>query len=86
MVDKKLLDILVCPETKKPLMLADSALVERLNKLISSGKIKDRSGRKVETLLQNGLLTKENSTCIYPVIDDIPVLLPEDSIPLDQIE
>lgn len=86
MVDKKLLDILVCPETKNPLMPADSALVERLNLMIKAGRIKDRSGRQVKTLLQGGLVTKENSNCIYPVIDDIPVLLPEDSIPLDQIE
>ena len=32
MVDQSLLDILVCPETKQPLSVADTALLDRLVK------------------------------------------------------
>ena len=35
MISKQLLDILICPETRTPLTLADADLVARLNKAIA---------------------------------------------------
>lgn len=86
MIDQKLIDILVCPETKMPLKTADISLIEKLNSLIAAGKIKNRSEMKVDKQIQGGLVTKENSTCVYPIIENIPILLPEESISLDQIK
>ena len=84
MIDKQLLDILVCPENKTRLRLADEDLVAKLNRAITAGALRNRVGEPVETPLQGGLV-REDSTLLYPIVDDIPVLLVDEAIPLDQI-
>ena len=81
MVDQSLLDILVCPETKQPLSVADSALLERLNAAIRTGGVQNRGGQAVATPLDEGLVRKDGSV-LYPVRDDIPIMLIDESIPL----
>ena len=81
MVDQSLLDILVCPETKQPLSVADSALLERLNAAIRTGGVKNRGGQAVATPIDEGLVRKDGSV-LYPVRDDIPIMLIDESIPL----
>jgi len=83
-IDKQLLDILVCPENKTRLRLADEDLVAKLNRAITAGALRNRVGEPVETPLQGGLV-REDSTLLYPIVDDIPVLLVDEAIPLDQI-
>ena len=84
MIDEQLLDILVCPENKTRLRLADEDLVAKLNRAITAGALKNRVGEPVETPLDGGLV-REDSTLLYPIVDDIPVLLVDEAIPLDQI-
>ena len=79
MIDEKFLQILVCPETHQPLAVADDALVARLNGEIGEGKISNRSGEKVEEVLTGGLV-REDGEYLYPLFDDIPCLLVEESI------
>jgi uncharacterized protein YbaR (Trm112 family) len=80
-VDQSLLDILVCPETKQPLSLADAALLDRLNAAIRQGRIENRGGQAVSAPIQEGLVRKDGAV-LYPVRDDIPIMLIDESIPL----
>jgi uncharacterized protein YbaR (Trm112 family) len=80
-VDQSLLDILVCPETKQPLSVADTALLDRLNAAIRRGGVTNRGGQAVATPIDEGLVRKDGSV-LYPVRDDIPIMLIDESIPL----
>lgn len=81
MIDQSLLDILVCPETKQPLRVADAALLERLNASIEQGSVVNRSGQAVTVALTEALV-REDGGALYPVRDDIPIMLIDESIPL----
>lgn len=84
MIDRKLLELLVCPEDHTPVREAEPALVERINQAIRQGKLKNRAGRNVEQEIQGGLV-RQDGTLLYPIIDDIPVMLIEEAIPLEQL-
>ena len=81
MVDQSLLDILVCPETKQSLSVADAALLDRLNAAIRAGGVTNRGGQAVSAPIEEGLVRKDGSV-LYPVRDDIPIMLIDESIPL----
>ena len=81
MVDQSLLDILVCPETKQPLHVADAAVLERLNASIRDGSVSNRGGRVLGGAVEEGLV-REDGTVLYPVRDDIPIMLIDESITL----
>jgi uncharacterized protein YbaR (Trm112 family) len=83
LVDQSLLDILVCPETKQPLRVADAALLERLNDSIRKGAVVARGGQTVSDPLSEGLV-REDGAVLYPVRDDIPIMLIDEAIPLPQ--
>jgi uncharacterized protein YbaR (Trm112 family) len=80
-VDQSLLEILVCPETKQSLSVADAAVLERLNDAIRKGGVTNRGGQAVSTPIHEGLVRKDGSV-LYPVRDDIPIMLIDESIPL----
>ena len=81
MLDKELLEILACPETKEPVALADAALVERLNARAAKGELVNRGGQKV-TEKMDALLVRQDKKVGYPVRDGIPIMLVEEGIPL----
>ncbi len=81
MVDQELLDILVCPETKQPIRLVDADLLERINTAIDSGEVVNRGGVSVSERLE-GALVREDDAVLYPVRDDIPIMLIDEAIPL----
>lgn len=82
MVDQELLDILVCPETKQPVRLADEALLARLNAAIARGGVMNRGRQPVTELVREGLV-REDGLLLYPVRDDIPIMLIDEAIPLE---
>lgn len=84
MIDQEFVQILRCPQDHAPLRLADAALLARLNRAIGAARVKNQAGRAVEDSLQGGLV-REDGTLIYPIVDDIPVLLAEEAIPLGQL-
>ncbi len=64
-------------------MLSDEQLA-RLNQRIAAGKVQSTNGAKVESALQEGLITTDAKT-IYRVDDGIPVMLAEEGIAADQL-
>ena len=81
MIDAELLAILVCPETKQPVRPADDALLGRLNAAIGEGAVRNRAGEKVSQPVEGGLV-REDGAVLYPVRDEIPVMLIDEAIPL----
>ena len=84
-MDRKLLDLLVSPDTRQPLMLLDSAGLEALNAAIASGQILRSDGSAQSAPLREALITRDRSH-IYRIEDGIPVLLPEDAISTATLE
>jgi uncharacterized protein YbaR (Trm112 family) len=76
------LSILRCPETGSTLTVAEPALIARLNVLVAEGRLKNRAGQLVESRLDGGLL-RDDGRMLYPVVDEIPVLLKDEAIPLE---
>ena len=85
MIDEELLKIIACPATKQDLVLAEPGLVEKINVLIKKGELENRSGQKVEDKIDGGLVQKDDRKYLYPVRDDIPILLIDESISLDAV-
>jgi uncharacterized protein YbaR (Trm112 family) len=83
-VDGKLLEILCCPVSKMPLTRLSSARLDKLNAAIRAGEVQTIHGEVVEQALHEALIT-EDSKVIYPVIDNIPILLEEKGIGTTQL-
>ncbi len=81
-IDSELIDILVCPETRQPVQLAPSELLERINAEIDSGRLRNRGGETLEKHVVEGLL-REDGRILYVVDDSIPIMLIDQSIELD---
>jgi len=84
-VNGKLLEILCCPVSKTPLMVLGRQKLEKLNHAIKAGEALYIGGEKVTDTLQEGLIT-EDGKVIYPVQDDIPILLEEKGIGTTQFQ
>jgi len=82
MIDPELLDILVCPESRQTLSVADDRTLESLNAAIADGRVRTRANERVREPLQEGLV-REDGALLYPIRDDIPVMLVDEAIPLD---
>ena len=83
MILKDLLEILCCPETKEDVSLADQSLIDRINALIQAGTIKNRSGKPVSEKIDGGLLRKDQKY-LYPIREDIPIMLIDEALPMEQ--
>lgn len=84
MVDAELLSILVCPENKTPVTPADDALVAKANAAIEAGTLKNRAGETIEQRIDGGLV-REDRAYMYPIRDDIPIMLIDEAIPMSQL-
>ena len=84
MISNELLSILCCPETKQDLVAAEGSLIERLNQSIAKRTLKNRAGAIVELPLEGGLIRKDKKF-LYPVRSDIPVMLLDEAIPLENL-
>ena len=80
-IDAQLLSLLVCPETRAPLTLADESLITALNQKIGAQQCQNRAGKRVERPLDGGLV-RADGQWLYPIWDDIPDLLIDDAIAL----
>jgi len=83
-IDKDLLAILCCPETKQDVSLADGALIAKLNETVSRGQLKNKANKSITEPLDGGLIRSDRKI-LYPIREDIPVMLIEEGIPLEGI-
>ncbi|MBS0169232.1 MAG: hypothetical protein JSR62_02660 [Nitrospira sp.] len=83
-LDNDLVAILCCPDTKQPVELADEGLIERINGAIERGQLKNAAQKPVTEKLDGGLI-RSDKKILYPVREDIPVMLIDEGIPLDQV-
>jgi uncharacterized protein YbaR (Trm112 family) len=81
MIDKELLDILACPENKTPVKLAEQSVIDDINDRIEKGEVQNRGGQQVEKKIDGGLI-REDGAYLYPIDDDIPIMLIDEAIPL----
>jgi uncharacterized protein YbaR (Trm112 family) len=79
--DVELLKILCCPESHQELKLAAAAVVEQLNEKIAAGRLQNRAGQPVREKISGGLV-RMDGRIVYPLRENIPVLLVDEGIPL----
>jgi uncharacterized protein YbaR (Trm112 family) len=78
-IDARLLDILCCPITRRPLRMLDGPMLDKVNAAIAGGRVRNHGGTTLSEALTQALVTTDGDL-IYPVRDDIPVLLEEECI------
>lgn len=83
-IAKDLLAILCCPETKQAVALADDQLIDKLNALMTKGELKNKAKKAVTENLDGGLI-RADGKILYPIREDIPVMLIDEGIPLEQV-
>lgn len=83
-IDKDLLAILCCPDTKQALTTAETTLVNKLNEAVAHGGLMNKAKKPVSQQLDGGLV-RADGKILYPIRENIPVMLIEEGIPLDQV-
>lgn len=77
----RLIQILRCPETMQPVFQASSSELTEINLRIAAGEISNRTGKIQTQPLVAGLLRRDRCL-LFPIIDDIPVILLEEALVL----
>jgi uncharacterized protein YbaR (Trm112 family) len=78
-MDKRLLDILCCPVSKRPLRPVRANELEVLNKGIAGGQVRTVADETLAQPVAEALVTTDGQV-VYRVEDGIPVMLPEQGI------
>jgi uncharacterized protein YbaR (Trm112 family) len=83
-ISPELIELLVCPEDRSRLTLAPAEIVEAANRMIGAGTLRNRLGRVVERHLEGGLIRADGKV-LYQVVDDLPIMLIDEAVPLEQL-
>lgn len=83
-MDRKLLDLLVCPASRQPLLPLEARGLQALNDAIAQGDVVRGDGSPQREALREALVTRDRKR-IYRIDDGIPVLLVEDGIATAQV-
>ena len=84
-MNKELLKLICCPSSKKQLRILNKESLANLNQAISAGLIKNNQGKILEDKIDQALITEDYEVA-YIVRDDIPVLLENESIKMNQLD
>lgn len=80
-IDKDLLSILICPESRQPLSEAGADVLARVNAKIAAGDFTNRAGQPVSEPLKEALV-RADGKLVYPIRDGIPMLLVDEGLSL----
>jgi len=78
-MDPDLIKILVCPETKLSLQVANDELLSKVNSAATKGELENLTGAKITEPIE-ALLLREDDKVAYPVRNGIPLLLAGEGI------
>ncbi|HEY9132561.1 MAG TPA: hypothetical protein VIM98_12455 [Dyella sp.] len=78
-MDKRLLDTLCCPVSKRAIRPASKTELDVLNAAIAQGQAQTVAGVGIKDKVGEALVTVDGKV-IYRVDDGIPVMLPEEGI------
>lgn len=84
LIDDQLLEMLRCPQDHSALSRADPDVVAKANQAIAAGRLTNIAGQKLEKEIDAGLMRAAGDV-MYPVVDEIPVMLPDEAIELSQL-
>ena len=84
-MDRKLLDLLVCPTSRLPLAMLEARGLHALNDAIAAGHVVRADGSAQSGALREALVTRDRKT-VYRVDDGIPVLLADEAIATAQVD
>lgn len=79
-IDRDLLEMLACPDTRQRLAEAGADVLERVNARVRAKTQKNVGGKPVEVELEAGLV-RQDGKIVYAIRDGIPVLLVDEGIP-----
>lgn len=83
-MDRRLLDILCCPDTRQPLLMLQAQELDAINLAVASSSLRRADGSVQAEPLKEGLITRDRKL-IYRIEDGIPVLLHDESISSAQV-
>ena len=84
-MDRKRLDLLVCPASRQPLALLEKAGLDALNDAIAAVSVMRDDDTPQSEPLREALVTRDRRT-VYRVDDGIPVLLVEEGLATAQVQ
>ena len=84
MLHPELLDILVCPETRTPVRMADDDLLMALNRAVDAGRVRNRRGDVLTDPVEAGLV-REDGAVLYPIRDGIPIMLIDEAVSVGKL-
>jgi uncharacterized protein YbaR (Trm112 family) len=80
----ELLEILRCPEDFTMLTVASTALIDDVNAAIREERLVNRAGKQIRDVINEGLVRAAGDV-LYPIVDEIPVMLRDEAIELKQL-
>jgi uncharacterized protein YbaR (Trm112 family) len=84
MIADGLVEILRCPQDRSRVRRAREELVARVNRAIAAGTLANRAGKRLETAIDGGLL-REAGDWLYPIVDDIPLMMADEAIEIQKL-
>lgn len=76
--------MLRCPQDQSTLTQAATELIEKVNRAIAASQLTNMAGQKLKREIDGGLVRADGGL-MYPVVDEIPVMLPDEAIELSQL-
>jgi uncharacterized protein YbaR (Trm112 family) len=80
-INDSLVEILRCPQDRSRVHVAPPEVVDAINRAIDRGAAVNQAGERLEKRIDSGLV-REAGDLLYPIVDDIPVMLPDEAIDL----
>jgi len=80
-MNQDLVKILCCPETKQKVEYAEKDVIRELNRKITAKQLKNRGGSLLTEKIDDGLI-REDKKYLYPIKNDIPIMLINEAIEL----